>query len=69
VAQFRLLAQHLYRGPEDIYEECQDSRRPELAANLEGPDLKSGALQFNPKCPTKRARNTEKAESKGGLKK
>jgi len=73
-AQFRVLAQHLYRGDEKNYKEGQDSRRPDWAANQEPPplsphDYKSEALQAEPKWPMKRAREMEKAESKGAHKK
>ena len=37
MAQFRVLAQHLDRGAEKMYEECEDSRCPDLAANQEHP--------------------------------
>jgi hypothetical protein len=64
VAQFRVLAQHLYRGSEENYEECEDSHRPYLAPNREASDYKSGALEVEPKRRKKRVRKMEKAESK-----
>jgi hypothetical protein len=65
VAKFRVLAQHLYSGTEENYEECQDSRRPDLVANRDAPDYKSGELQAEPKWPMKRARKMKETESKG----
>jgi hypothetical protein len=47
VAKFR--AHHLYEGAEENYEECQDSRSPDLAANRNVPVYKSGELQIETK--------------------